>query len=153
MSKNIHPQYIVGFVDGERSFHIAIYKDSRMKTGIKIIPEFHISQRLSSKQVLNLIQEHLDCGYIKENHAANNSDKIFVYVIRNRKDLPLKIIPFFETNQLHTEKQEDFILFAEIVRLMQDGGYRERYGVKKISSLAYKMNKQRKYRRTKHKVI
>ena len=147
MSKNIHPQYIVGFVDGEGSFHVAIYQDIRMKIGIKIIPEFHISQHVSSKQVLDLIQRHLDCGYIKENHAANERDKTFVYVVRNRKDLLLKIIPFFERNQLHTEKQADFVLFAKIARLMQDGEHRKRNGAKKILALAYKMNRQGKYRR------
>ena len=40
----INPWYIVGFVEGEGTFHIAFYKDPRMKRGIKVIPEFHVNQ-------------------------------------------------------------------------------------------------------------
>ena len=42
LQHQIHPWYVTGFVDGEGSFHIALYKDIRMKTGWKIIPEFHV---------------------------------------------------------------------------------------------------------------
>ena len=45
--------YVSGFVDGEGSFHIALYKDVRMKMGWKVIPEFHVSQRVSSRSVLD----------------------------------------------------------------------------------------------------
>ncbi len=36
----LEPWYVSGFVDGEGSFHVAIYRDQNMKTGWKIIPEF-----------------------------------------------------------------------------------------------------------------
>lgn len=150
MSKNIHPQYIVGFVDGEGSFHVAIYKDPRMKTGIKFIPEFHISQRLSSKQVLITIRGYFQCGYIKENHARKDKDDTYVYVVRNKEDLLTKIIPFFQKNSFRTEKQRDFELFSQIVILMKEGKHRTMVGAKKILTLAYKMNKQGRYRKKKY---
>ncbi len=75
MFKKLQAEYIVGFVDGEGSFHIAIYKDARMKIGMKIIPEFHVSQRVSSREVLDRLRETFECGYVKANHAKNRSDK------------------------------------------------------------------------------
>lgn len=151
--KNIHPQYLVGFVDGEGSFHVAVYKDERMKAGLKFIPEFHISQRSSSKKVLYKIRDQLQCGYIKENHARNNRDNTYVLVVRNRNDLLDKIIPFFIKNPLQTEKQKDFILFSRVVKHMEDGIHQSMEGAKKILSLAYKMNNKGTYRRKKHNII
>ena len=40
----LDPWYIVGFVEGEGTFHIAFYIDPRMKTKLKVIPEFHVNQ-------------------------------------------------------------------------------------------------------------
>ena len=152
MKPRLHPQYILGFVDGEGSFHIAIYKDLRMKTGLKIIPEFHISQRYSSKIVLESIKIYFCCGYIKANHAKNKDDDTFIFVVRNREDLIKKVIPFFEKNKLATEKKNDFILFSRIVKMMLNKQHLNKTGVKKILNLAYKMNAQGKYRRRIHNI-
>ncbi len=147
-----HPQYIIGFVDGEGSFHIAIYKDKNMKTGIKIIPEFHVSQRISSKKVLDGLKKYFQCGYIKANHAKNYHDTTYVYVVRNRDDLLNIIIPFFEKYSFKTEKQKDFILFAKIVKQMKNKTHLSLMGVKKIIFLAYQMNQKGKYRKKKYKI-
>ena len=145
-----NPHYITGFVDGEGSFHVAIYKDKRMKAGVKFIPEFHVSQRFSSKIVLDLLAEYFACGYVKANHAARKSDTTYVYVVRNRDDLIEKIIPFFESHPFLTEKKRDFELFAQIVRKMNKGEHRSIVGAKKILDLAYQMNRGGVYRRRKH---
>lgn len=150
MKDKLHAQYVIGFVDGEGSFHVAIYKDPRMKTGIKIIPEFHVSQNSASKAVLEQLCEHFGCGYVKENHAKNQRDKTSVLVVRNREDLSTKIIPFFEKHSLRTEKRNDFQKFAEIVYLMRDGAHRTQAGIKSILDLAYSMNQGGKFRRKKH---
>ena len=151
-SNLLHPQYIVGFVDGEGSFHIAIYKDKNMKTGIKIIPEFHVSQRISSKKVLDELQKYFQCGYVKANHAKNHHDATYVYVVRNRDDLLNIIIPFFEKYSFKTEKQKDFILFAKIVKQMKNKMHLNSIGAKKIIFLAYQMNQKGKYRQKKYKI-
>jgi hypothetical protein len=148
----LHPQYIVGFVDGEGSFHVAIYKDPRMKTGIKLIPEFHVSQRVTSRSVLDQLVKEFECGYVKANHAKNPRDTTYVYVVRDRYDLMEKIIPFFETHHLQTEKKYDFSCFAEVVRNMNDGKHRDHRHLPKIIDLAYSMNQAGKYRRKRHKL-
>ena len=148
----LHPQYIVGFVDGEGSFHVAIYKDPRMGTGIKLIPEFHVSQRVTSRSVLDSLVEELSCGYVKANHAKNPQDTTYVYVVRDRSDLMQYIIPFFEKHPLQTEKKYDFDCFAEVVRRMHDGKHREKDHLPKILDLAYSMNQAGKCRRKRHRL-
>ena len=67
------------------------------------------------------------------------------FVVRNRDDLILKIIPFFEKNQLRSAKKEDFKIFAQIVKMMQKGQHLQEKGLAKIRLLVQKMN-NRKYR-------
>lgn len=141
------PWYVSGFTDGEGSFHIAIYKDARMSAGWKIIPEFHVSQRLSSRKVLDELVEFFRCGYVKANHAKNPKDATYVYVVRDRKDLFEKIIPFFQSHQLRTEKADDFRKFADVVEMMMEGKHRTSTGLKRIITLAYTMNGSGRYRK------
>jgi len=77
-SKIISPWYITGFVEGEGTFHVALSLDPRMKFGLKIIPEFHINQSCSWKNLLELIKKYFNCGYIQANHVKNKNDTTFV---------------------------------------------------------------------------
>ena len=86
--------YITGFVDGEGSFHIAVQKNPTVKSIWQLIPEFHISQHVSDKHVLEMITDFFGCGYVKPNHPANPRDVTWVYVVRAQSDLIDKIIPF-----------------------------------------------------------
>ncbi|MBI2552128.1 LAGLIDADG family homing endonuclease [Candidatus Uhrbacteria bacterium] len=143
----LKPWYVTGFVDGEGSFHIAAYKDPRMTTGWKIIPEFHVSQRISSRRVLDALVSFFRCGYVKANHPTNPRDSTYVYVVRDRNDLLTKIIPFFRAHALCTEKVKDFQIFAEVVRMMSDNQHRRKDGLMKIIKLAYTMNGAGRYRK------
>ena len=75
--KQISPWYIVGFVEGEGTFHLALYKDSKMKQGIKIIPEFHVNQSYLRIETLKVIQEYFKCGYLKQNNIKHEKDDTF----------------------------------------------------------------------------
>ena len=146
-SKELNPWYIIGFVEGEGTFHIAFYKDPRMKTGIKVIPEFHVNQSYLRIITLEKIRNFFNCGYIKDNHKSKITDTTKVYVVRDRKDLLLKIIPFFDQYPLISEKQNSFRTFKQIITLMNKGMHRNQFGVNKIIRLAYKMNNSGRYRR------
>src|SRR3989338_7179010 len=102
------PWYIVGFVEGEGTFHIAFYKDPRMRLSVKVIPEFHVNQSYLRIETLREIQEYFGCGYLKKNHAKSTYDTTYVYVVRDRIDLLEKIIPFFRQYPLRSVKQKSF---------------------------------------------
>ncbi|MSR78836.1 MAG: hypothetical protein EXS59_01690 [Candidatus Taylorbacteria bacterium] len=150
----LDPWYITGFVEGEGTFHVALYIDPHMKTKLKVIPEFHVNQSYLRIITLEKIQEYFGCGYLKKNHGKNPKDTTYVYVVRDRKELVKKIIPFFQKYQLKSVKQESFTWFAKIVGMMVEGKHRTSVGARRIIDLAYKMNVSGKYRfRTKNQLL
>ena len=152
-SKEFLRGYVTSLVDGEGSFHIAFQTRNDLPLGISIIPEFHLSQNAHSKRVFEIAQKVLGCGYIKPNHR-NSKDCTYVLVVRDRVDLTTKLIPFFEFNELVTNKQKDFQTFAKIVKMMNRGLHRNKAAVTKIIDLAYTMNNQGSRRiRTKNDLV
>ena len=149
LTAKIEPWYIVGFVEGEGTFHVAFYCDPRMKQRIKVIPEFHVNQSYLRISTLREIKKYFGCGYIKVNHANRENDDTQVYVVRERKELIEKIIPFFERFKLRSIKNESFVLFAKIVKMLSQGKHLNRKGIKTIIKLAYQMNVGGKYRKVK----
>ena len=139
--------YTAGFVDGEGSFHVAVQRNPSVKTKWQIVPEFHVSQHESSKNVLEFMRDTLDCGYVKANHRTNPSDETLVFVVRSRSDLVTKIIPFFREYELRTTKKNDFEIFSKIVLAMQRGEHRSRDGLIRLLKIAFSMNRSGKYRR------
>ena len=139
--------YIAGFVDGEGSFHVAIQRNPSTKATWQLVPEFHVSQHVSSKEVLELMRDTLKCGYLKANHRYNPRDETYVYVVRSRNDLATKVIPFFREFQLRTSKQKDFEVFSKIVLRMQNGDHQTIEGLVGLLRLAFSMNRSGKYRR------
>ena|SRR3989338_3787502 len=142
-------RYIAGFVDGEGSFHVAFQRRNDLKFGWQAVPEFHVSQNFTSRNVLEAIRETLQCGYVKANDAAGKRDKTLVYVVRDRNDLLHKVIPFFERFPLQTAKRMDFESFRMIVQMMEVGNHLKTKGFKRIVRLAFSMNANGRYRRRK----
>lgn len=143
----VHPWYICGFVEGEGSFHVALYKDSQMRFGIKVIPEFHLNQSALRPEPLAAIQDYFGCGYIKQNHKQRKNDDMLVYVVRNRIDLLQTIIPFFQKCPLLSNKQLSFDYFQRIVGMLKRGQHSTKQGLLEIIELAYQMNGKGRYRK------
>lgn len=139
--------YIAGFVDGEGSFHVAVQRNPTTRLGWQIIPELHISQHERNKHVLELIKNALGCGYLKPNSKNNPSDRTWVLVVRSRKDLLEKVIPFFERYPLRTTKRQDFEKFAYIVRKMAANEHLTPEGLIALLKVAASMNDGGNYRR------
>ena len=139
--------YIAGFVDGEGSFHVAVQRNPSTTLGWQVVPELHIAQHERNKHVLQLILETLGCGYLKPNARNNPRDKTWVLVVRSRKDLIEKVIPFFERYPLRTTKRQDFEKFACIVRKMEAREHLKPEGLRAILEIAAQMNENGTYRR------
>lgn len=77
--------------------------------------------------------------YINRRHD-NHREDLFRFHVSRRDDLLNVIIPFFEKYQLRTAKKQDFQLFAQCMRLMQQGKHLTRDGVIRIALLTEKMN-------------
>ena len=142
--------YIAGYVDGEGSFHVAVQRNPSTRAGWQLVPEFHVSQNAERRQVLDLIKGRLGCGRIQENHRGS-ADTSLVFVVRNREDLLTRVIPFLETQPLLSSKQQDFLVFAGIVRAMGRGEHLSSEGFRSLRRRALSMNGGGRYRRV-HRV-
>ena len=138
--------YIAGYVDGEGSFHIAIQRNPSTKNGWQLVPEFHVSQSAERREVLDLMKRRLDCGRIQPNHRGSK-DTTLVFVVRDRRDLLTKVIPFFETQPLLSSKHQEFLTFARVVRAMELKEHLSEEGFRTLVELALSMNGEGRYRR------
>lgn len=136
--------YFAGFVEGEGCFSVSIKRHKQMKFGWVIDPMFSIYQHKNNRKILELFKKEFHCGYIVSKSAK---PEILVYVVDNRRTLIEKIIPFFDKYRLLGSKWNDFLLFKEIVFLMQEKKHLEKEGVVEIVNLAFQMNQQGKGRK------
>jgi hypothetical protein len=111
----ISNDYLAGFTDGEGTFYIGFSYRKDLPLKWQIITEFHVSQNPSGRNVLEYFARVLCCGYLKPNHAKNPKDKTWIFIVKDRKDLEKKVIPFFKKHQLHTGKKNDFKVFCQIL--------------------------------------
>ncbi len=135
--------YIAGYVDGEGSFSVTINRNPTSRFKLQLVPELHVSQNGDRREVLDVIERRLGCGYIKRN---GRKDQVMVFVVRNRDDLLTKVIPFFERNPLISSKQREFETFAKVVRAMARGEHLGELGFSQILELGLSMNGNGRFR-------
>lgn len=140
--------YFAGYIDGEGSFHVGFQRNKTTRLMWQVVPEFHVGQHVERASVLYLLQAFLGCGRIRPNGAKGGKDKTLVFVVRNRKDLLERVIPFLEKHPLLSVKAKEFATFASIVRAMDAGEHLTQEGLERICRQAVKMNGGGRYRKT-----
>ena len=129
--------YISGYVDGEGCFCVSFsYRPRNIKLGWEIRPSFAVAQNYDRREVLDLIQDYFGCGFMRRDYG----DKTLKFEVRRIDDLIEKVIPHFEKHPLISAKQMDFLLFAEICRMIKDQKHLDPDGAAKIIELSYRMN-------------
>ena len=117
-SKNLSPDYVAGFVDGEGCFGLQFRKDVRHeRRGSPIYyswkAQFMITARKDEQELFERIKSFFGCGAI-----YNELDKEIHYCVSNVEDLKSIISPFFKKYQLQGKKNNDFILWAEAIDII-----------------------------------
>ena len=99
---------------------------------------------------MQLFVEVLGCGAIKRNAPASSRDKTFVLVVKRHSDLYERVLPFFSRFPLRSEKQQEFLKFAQVVEMMHRKEHLTINGLRRISEIAFSMNgaKYRKHHLT-----
>lgn len=129
--------YISGYVDGEGCFCISFsYRPRNIKLGWEIRPSFAVGQNYDRREVLDLMQRYFKCGFMRRDYG----DKTLKFEVRRIDDLIEKVIPHFERYPLRSAKQKDFLLFAEICRMIKNQRHLDPDGVREIIKLSYRMN-------------
>lgn len=134
--ERLDAQWIVGFVDGEGCFHVAVNKLPKMTLNWQVLPEFRVVQHQRDEQVLHKLKSYFKFGNVTINHGDRKE-----FRVRGLRNLN-KIVKFFKQHKLQTSKQRSFELFAEIIYLMNSGMHLKKEGLDKIALLASKMNRQ-----------
>src|SRR5689334_15289807 len=128
--------YLAGFADGEGCFYVGVHPTTNVTLGLQVIPEFHVSQNGERISVLQLFVEVLGCGAIKRNASTSSRDKTYVLVVKRHHDLYERVLPFFERFPLRSEKQQEFLKFAQVVEMMHRKEHLTTNGLKQISEIA-----------------
>lgn len=137
--KKISDEYLSGFVDGEGCFYVGFSRRNDLPLKWQILTEFHLSQNPGGRNLLEEFKKRLNCGYLKPNHAKNPKDRSWVLVIKNREDLKKKLIPFFTKNPLHSQKQQEFIIFAKVLNLIKRNKHLQKEGFHEIVKLVFSL--------------
>jgi len=123
----LHAQWIVGFVDGEGCFHVAVNTHHGMKFGKQILPEFTVVQHRRDIDILYSLKTYWKCGVVRVNHGDR-----FCYRVRKLHDLVTHILPFFERHGLQTKKHVDFLKFRDIVYALAQNKHKTPEGFQEL---------------------
>ena len=132
--ERLDAEWIVGFVDGEGCFHVAINRQPHMTIGWQVLPEFRIVQHKRDIDILYKIRDTLGVGNVTRNHGDR-----FEVRVRGMDNLK-KLIVFFNKYHLQTSKQKNFEIFCQIIDLMEEHKHLTPEGLKRIARLASSMN-------------
>jgi len=133
LSDNLNPWFLTGFSDGESNFTVRVTKSNSVKVGWVIQPAFQIGLHKKDFDLLRKIQAFWGVGEIYHKEESCN------YIVQSLKGLNV-IINHFEKYPLLTKKREDFLLFAQIVSLINKKEHLTLSGLHEIISLKASIN-------------
>lgn len=134
----INPNLITGLVDAEGCFYVRIAESKKYKTGWWIQPCFQIGFHVRDLYLLLQIKSFFgEAGSI----YPINKGKAVLYQVRNLNDITRVILPHFDKYPLITQKYSDFILFKNIVELMNNGEQFKKDSIFKFINLKASLNR------------
>jgi hypothetical protein len=146
------PQWVCGFVDGEGCFSVAFHENPHVRRtrGWQVTAVFQVSQHERDREILERLAHTFGCGKVRSKGPRSSVD---VFSVTSSRELEQRVIPFFEHYELQV-KQNDFQLFASIVRTLRRKEHLEPDGFERIVHLAYEMNGRGRQRaRTKEAIL
>lgn len=135
----IHPNWLVGFVDGEGCFYVKV-SNSSSKLGYQISLVFSISQHSRDKILFNNILKYLECGLVEKVITRPNA---ITYCVYKFSDICDKLIPLFKKYPLQSVKILNFADFCVIANLMANKLHLTKEGIDKIRLIKSQMNNSR----------
>nr|QGX86683.1 putative LAGLIDADG homing endonuclease [Chloroidium sp. UTEX 3077] len=133
----IKPEWLLCFVDGEGCFFVGINENRSMRHKIQILPEFTVVQHKPDVDILYQIKDFFGCGVVRVNHGDR-----WAYRVRGHESLIKKIVPFFDRYICRTEKQQNCLLFREVIYIMERKEHLTQKGVDRITIIKQEINRQ-----------
>ncbi len=141
--------WITGFVDGEGSFLVNLFKSPRAKIGWQVFPEFNVSQTLKGKDLLYKLKNFFGCGHIYIHRMRMKKEKkwdtLYKYCVRAKEELETKIVPFFKKHPPKSiVKKNDFEQFIKVLEIIKRKEHLTIKGMRKIAKIIVKNMNHRK---------
>lgn len=133
-----NPFFVTGFIDGEGSFGIHVYKNVKYNTGWDI--RYYLKIKLHVKDMPVLLQIKSFFGGIG-NISIDKKSQGVTYQIQSIKDINSVIIPHFTKYPLITQKLADFLLFKSAVEIVNQKEHLTPQGIQKIINIKASLNK------------
>ena len=136
-------EYIVGLVDGEGCFYINLLHPSKRPQAKNYNLRHHFFIKLVEDDLplLKKVKEYFGCGNIHIQRDRRKTHRTcYRYDVSAVKDLRGKIIPFFDKHTLRSQKQNDYLLFREVVSMSYKRLHFTVDGICRIKELKSKMN-------------
>lgn len=134
---SFNPWFITGLIDAEGSFMVRIRKNSKYRTGWTVVAIFSIVLDKKDLPLLEGIKSHFGgLGSIKSNGKGT-----FSYRIESSEQISNVILPYFNKYPLITQKLGDYLLFRQVVELMNNKEHLTYEGLNKIVSIKASINK------------
>ena len=131
------PWFISGFTDAEGCFLILIRKTPKNKLGWQFEANFTINLHTRDIELLKLIQAYFG-GVGRIGKERNNCRD---FTIGSLDQILTKVIPHFDKYPLKTQKYVDYLLFKEVVMMMQRKEHLTIEGLQKIINIRASINK------------
>lgn len=129
----LNPHWVTGFSEGESSFYVSILsKKKEVQTGFAI----RLNER--DKPLLVKIQSFFN-GIGNINHQS--SDNTSIFKITKRINLIETIVPHFNTYELFGNKKPNFLIWSQILSLINERAHLTTEGLDKIKKLKDQLNK------------
>lgn len=132
----LDPNWITGFIDAEGCFYVSLSRRKNSKDSWRVQACFQIMLHIKDKDLLLNIK-----SFFSEIGDVSYSKNVAIYRVQKLHDIINIIIPHFNKYLLITQKQSDFILFKDIVYLINNKAHMNKEGLIKILSLKASLNK------------
>lgn len=136
---NLNPHWVLGFIDAEGCFHVAIQKNNTMRLGVQVQLHFSVAQHAQDKLLLEQFVPFFDGA----GQVTASGGSMYQYRIRGMDDLENKLFPFLESHPLVTQKSLDYANFRVVHAMMRNGEHLTPEGLDKIRAIQLLMNRQR----------
>jgi hypothetical protein len=132
----INPGVWSGLIDGEGSFSVIVDRNLKRKLGWRVQLKFQIGLHTKDLNLLHLLQQYL--GGIGSIHLARKCE-IINYSIDSIEDLN-KLIIHLDKYPLLTQKASDYLLFKQVVKIVNNKSHLTIEGLKEIVNIKASMN-------------
>jgi len=134
-------KYVAGFIDGEGCFTIVISKHSTKRLGLDARLHFQIELRCDDIEILQHIQETLDCGYIYHLNYEKYGWKPHVELkVSSFREITEKLIPFLEKYPLRAKKRLSYQKFLQAVQVFSQKKHLTLEGIALLRTIRQNMN-------------